>query len=166
MSPAQALAKLERMVSADLDRLSQNLFVRDGDRYHVFDLYEIHRERDLWMVIKHLRDPRSFGHLHSAVAWCIADKYQQHVLSIEIQRLDQQITALETDITVRRGLQGRMRQSQARETVDVKLQSRQQRLAGLQQHLTKYVNRAKYLQIRGFNNEAARTGRPASNRTY
>lgn len=166
MNRDQALAKLERMVSADIDRLSQNLFVRDGDRYHVFDLYEIYRQRGQWLVVKRLRDPVCFGHLHSAVAWCIADKYQQHALSIDIRRLDQQVTALETDIAVRRGLQGRMRQAQARETVDIKLQTRQQRLAGLQEHLTKSVNRAKYLQIRGFNNEAARTGRSASNRTY
>jgi hypothetical protein len=47
----------------------------------------------------------------------------------------------------------------------LKVEHRREQLARVSDQLTKCVNLAKYWQIRGFNNETARTGRSASQRT-
>ena len=160
----QALAKLERMVKSDLAVLSENLYTRVGDVYCVFNQYEICCREGMWQVIKHRRDPRVFSALPSALAWCIADKHQQHNLSIQIANLDKSIGRLRQDINTRVCLRNKMLDDHLREAVDTKLVRRQLTLQVMISELDKYVNRAKYLQIRGFHNETARTGRPASNR--
>lgn len=165
MKPQQFVAKLERMVSGDLPKLAQNFFDRHGDRYHVFDRYEIRLHRQQYQVIKLTSDPISFGSLPTAVAYCIADKYQQHNLSLQIRQLDEKVRMLRQDIDVRDACRTRIKNADIREAAALKLQHRKDRLRSLSSHLDKYVNQAKYWQIRGFNNEAARTGRPASNRT-
>jgi hypothetical protein len=101
----------------------------------------------------------------TALSWCIADKYQQHNLSTNIMRLEQQKLLLTADIRTRSTLNTRIRSQDLRESVEAKLATRRSRLQQVDERLTKCVNLAKYWQQRGFNNETARTGRTPSHRS-
>jgi hypothetical protein len=58
-----------------------------------------------------------------------------------------------------------LRESARREAVHSKIDSRKYRLRCIAEQLDKCINLAKYWQIRGFNNETARTGRTPPHRT-
>jgi signal recognition particle GTPase len=103
--------------------------------------------------------------LPTALSWCIADKYQQHHLSTDIMRLEQQKLLLTADIRTRSTLNARIRSQDLRESVEAKIATRRARLQIVDERLTKCVNLAKYWQQRGFNNETARTGRTPSHRS-
>jgi hypothetical protein len=52
-----------------------------------------------------------------------------------------------------------------RESIDTKLETKVIRRKELENELTKYINLAKYLQQKGFDNETARSGRATKNQT-
>lgn len=157
--------RMQQVLGASLAEVMGNMILPLGSGYEAFGNYVIQPVNDEWQVQRSRRDPLAFSSSRTALAWCIADKLRQTQLSMDIQRLDAEKTAITADITARARLRGRMRASDLAEAVDVKLETRRQRLAGVEATLTKCVNQAKYLQIRGFNNETARAGRTSPHRT-
>ena len=100
----------------------------------------------------------TFTSTRSAVAWCIADKNRQYNLANEIQHLDFTLLRLRNDIEVRGG-QARKSYGTFWETVSAKAAHRKEQSQQIENELTKCINSAKYWQLRGSNNETARTGR-------
>lgn len=161
----RSMQKMQEVLEPELMSLAPNTILRDGDSYLVFGQYTMQREAQHWIVAQSRKDPRQFGSARTALSWCIAEKYQQHHVSAEIVRLDSEKSLLTADISTRSYLRQRMKNSNLREAVDAKLDARRLRLHGVQTSLDKYVSMAKYWQIRGFNNETARTGRTPSHKT-
>lgn len=158
--------KLRRMVEKDLPDLEQLAIVRDGRDYLVFGAYRISPCSGWFRVTKHGVERPDFGSLRSALSWCIADKHNQCRLGSEIERLDAAKSLLQDDLAVREPLAKKVRDPGLRESVLLKLDTRRRRLVAVGQQLDKCINLAKYWQLRGFNNEIARTGRPQANRTH
>lgn len=161
----RAWNRLHGMVAQDLPSLAANTILPDGSGYWVFECYRVEPQQQLWLVTKRGTPVASMTSLKSAVSWCVADKYQQHQLSTEIQSLDNHKLLLESDIDTRRQL-WRQCTGTRRDAASAKLASRQQRLDSVNQRLAKCINVAKYWQLRGFNNETARSGRNTPHRTH
>jgi hypothetical protein len=92
------------------------------------------------------------------VAWCIADKNRQYNLANEIQHLDFTLLRLRNDIETRSS-QARKSYGTFWETVSAKAEHKRLQSQQIENELTKCINSAKYWQLRGSNNETARTGR-------
>lgn len=165
MKKEQALERLQDIVLEDLIQLEKNTILRDGDDYLVFGRYHIRRIKNGYRVVKFSSDIATMTSLRSALSWCIADKYQQHTLAADILRLEAHREMLGADLKTRAHLGAKIRNAEYRENVEMKLATRRQHLEHITGQLDKCVNLAKYWQIRGFNNETARTGRPSSPRT-
>lgn len=165
MKSEQTLKRLEEVLKSSLSEVLPNAIIPSGDGYEAFGEYEIMPESGRWQVYRDRRDPLEFSSSRVALAWCIAHKFHQTLLCVDIERLDDEKIMLVSDLAVRTRLKERLKDPQTAEIVETKLTTRRLRLEYVETTLTKCVNRAKYLQIRGFNNETARTGRPASNRT-
>ncbi len=161
----QAMQRLEKLLAQDIEHLKDTAIFKDGKRFHAFDRYMIEPESDQYRVTKYSSDMGLFASLRSATSWCIADKYNQIKLGMELKRLDQHKALLSNDITARETLNRKSQDPIRREIVDAKLSTKKIQLRAITEQLDKCVNLAKYWQIRGFNNETARTGRTASNRT-
>jgi len=80
-------------------------------------------------------------------------------------RTDTRLSAVANDIFVRMGVANRSKKPDFRESIDTKLETKVIRKKELEQQLAKYVNSAKYLQQRGFDNETARSSRATANKT-
>lgn len=165
MKSEQTLQRLEEVLKPSLSEVLPNAILPTGNGYEAFGEYEIMPESGRWQVHRSRRDPVEFSSSRVALAWCIAHKFHQLLLYMDIERLDREKLALVADLAVRTRLKERLKDPQTAEIVEAKLTTRRRQLEYIETTLTKCVNQAKYLQIRGFNNETARTGRPASNRT-
>ena len=161
----QAIQRLETLLTQDLESLKDNAIVKDGARFYAFDRYLIEPRHGQYHVTKYSCDVGLFDSLRTATSWCIADKFNQIKLSMELQRLDQQKSMLSNDIHARESLSRHLQDPVKREIINAKLTTKKTQLRAISEQLDKCVNLAKYWQIRGFNNETARTGRTASNRT-
>jgi len=166
MSPSQAFHRLHDMVAQDLASLAPNTILPDGLGYQVFEIYSIQPSQGLWQVTKRGEPIALMTGLKSAVSWCVADKYNQHYLSAEIQGLDRHKLQISSDLQVREALARRKKLAITVDATEAKISIRRRRLQQIDERLAKCVNVAKYWQLRGFNNETARAGRTASYRTH
>jgi hypothetical protein len=159
------MRRLQQVLEPELLQILPNSILPQDDGYLAFGRYLIKKDSNRWTVCQDRRDPREFGSARTALSWCIAEKNQQYHVSSQIQKLDQERSMLASDIDTRSHLQLKIRDAHLREAVDAKISNRKHRLHWVQTTLDKWVNVAKYWQIRGFNNETSRTGRSPSHRT-
>ena len=158
--------KLEEFARREFQDVSDIMIMRndDGD-YELFGKYRIvPAAKDKYFVYLHDNEVGMFCSSRTAISWCIVDKYQEYNIARQLLNADRMLGLVSNDIQVRSGI-ARRRQRESREIIDVKLETKIIRKKALENELTKYVNRAKYLQQRGFQNEIARTGRNATNKT-
>jgi hypothetical protein len=157
--------RLEQLALEGLDLVKQNMIWHEHGRYHVFGEYELEVQKTGCVMHSRRHDTQRFGSVKTALSWCIATKYQRHDVASEIAVLDQQHQIAEADLEVRSHMARRHSDPVRKETAMLKVEHRRGQLALVTDRLTKCVNLAKYWQIRGFNNETARTGRSPSQRT-
>ena len=159
MIPDDVLAKLQRMVDADMRSLERHIITEDQGRYTLFGDYEIRSNQDEAHVY-HNGDLKFIASsLRAAVSWCVAEKHRRHELSNEISRLDQQQHRVQRDINNTRMMLPRISSTELRSSVSDKLRRKEQVLEDVKIRLSNCIDRAKYIQIRGFNDEIARTRR-------
>jgi hypothetical protein len=140
------------IVRSELRRLDRDLILSESGGYRAFQDYFLCAVSGGWRVTKRRDVVAEFTSSRTALAWCIADKYQQWDLARRIQQLDQRLFI--TD----RGLDLRQRRAQQHSSslLLAKIQHRQQQRFTTKSELDKCVSRAKYLQIRGFRNDTQR----------
>jgi len=161
MTNSEKLLKLARQ---ELPRLADNLIVPHEKGYRAFGRYDIVPRGSLFAVSENQLDLGEFGSTRTALSWCIADKYHQFSLAQQIKDLDQRSTWARECIETR----SRISESAAQETKKVILTKLQHRRAVKYQidlELEKCIQRAKYLQNRGFANDTQRTSPSGSTKT-
>lgn len=157
---------LERFVKSELSTVLKNLIWRnDAGEYELFGKYRIVKTKNGYTVWCHATCVGDFSSTKTAVSWCVADKYQSFNLAREILLTDQRLSAITNDLFVRAGVANKSRRAQFREDLDIKLESKIIRKKELENELAKYVETAKYLQQRGFEDETARFSRSGTNKT-
>jgi len=157
--------EFERLFHQEFKNISPNLIWQSEDGYEVFGHYQIQPSLPGYLVVCGLTEVGIFGSTRTALSWCIADKNHDYNTAREILRTDNKLTALKNDIQTRAAIGDRSRDPGLREIILTKLESKIIQKKLLENQLNKYVNRAKYIQQRGFNNETARTGRSQPNTT-
>jgi len=165
MTPS-VLAKLESVLASDFDTAKNNIMVPNQDGgYHLFGLFDVLEHSGVVAVFRNSEKIQEFSTMRHAVSWCIAEKYQQLQLSTDILRLDRDYQRLKNNGVTMSAMLARIRDRARRAVARAKHDDNAWKISQLQNQLEKCVARAKYLQIRGFNDEIARTRRPAPHRT-
>ena len=158
--------ELESLVRNELKSIMPNLIWRnDQGEYELFGKYRIVSNRPGYTVYCSATEVGDFSSTRTAVSWCVADKYRNYNLARDILRTDVRLAAVTSDIIVRMGVASRSKRPEFRESIDTKLETKIIRKKELEQQLAKYVNSAKYLQQKGFENETARSSRTTANKT-
>ena len=149
--------KIERFAERELERNIDKIIIDDQHGgYVAFGRYYIVQKSNRFSVETWDREIHLFASKRAAISWCTADKVNNLNLANQILTLDRKQQALDADISVRRGLASRSRKDDFAEIVNTKIQPKliQQRIVSAE--LEKCISSAKYIQIRGFNNETAR----------
>ena len=166
MIETKVLSKLNQLVETEMSSLKGNLFLKTANGYQLFEKYNVDLSGGEYSVTYNSVLVASFSSLKTAVSWCIADHYKQRSLAESIISLEQKRRVVANDVAVRKAILKKFKHSSRQETVELKLQTRRYKLQSLDEQLNKCVNMAKYWQLRGFNNEIARTRRTPSNKKY
>jgi hypothetical protein len=149
--------KLAELVQRELPQLLNQIIIDDGGKYRAYGIYVIESSSHGYTVTRRDHAIGTFSSSKSALAWCIADRNNQLNLAREIQNLDFTLVRLRNDIQIR-GSIAKTSRGQLWETAHVKTAQRYEHSRHIENELTKCINSAKYQQLRGFNNETARTG--------
>ena len=166
IASTRVLNKLESIVKSDMPLAEQNTIVRDKNgQYDVFGLYQIQANKHGALVTRNTETVKQFGSVKSAVSWCIAEKYKQYNLARDIERSDNDVVRIWNDVSFSQTSIAKTKDFDAYIISQNKLENKKTHLSQAQQRLEKCVNLAKYFQIRGFNDELARTRRQAPNPT-
>jgi hypothetical protein len=151
--------KLERLATAEISMLADNLFLQDGNEYILFGKYLVIKE-DAGVKVTYNNDYVGvFTGTSTAASWCVADKYKQYRLADRILQLDADLFRQKNNMQARRIMAKQSNNFEFWNMIQIKLDRRVEQIKSIETELTKCVKLAKYWQYRGFNNEAERTGR-------
>jgi len=163
MKPDQ---EFERMFRQEFKDITPNLiWQNDSGEYEVFGRYRIVPIRPGYRVFCSASEVGIFNSTKSALSWCIADKNKSYNTARELLTVDNKLAALTQDINARASVGDRSKNPGLREIILTKLESKIIHKKQLENQLTKCVDWAKYIQLRGFDNETQRTGRSQPNKT-
>ncbi len=150
--------KLERFAERELKRNINSLIIDDGEGcIVVFGRYYIEPVESGFRVSTWDKVIHCFSSKKTAMSWCTADKQRHYNLSNMILVLERKKQALAADIYCRKTLGERGRTESFYEIINMKIQPKIDLYGSVSAELEKCVNQAKYMQIKGFNNETART---------
>jgi len=150
--------KLEQWAERELSRNISEMIIDDEQGGIIaFGKYYITPEKTGFSVRTWDREIHNFTTKRIAMSWCTVDHKQQYNLANTIFVLDRKKQALAADIYCRKTLGERGRHESFYEIINMKLQPKIDQYNSVSNELEKCVNQAKYIQIRGFNNETART---------
>ena len=148
--------KLERWAEREFVRNVKHTIIDDeSGSYVAFGKYYLQPQVHGCSVSTWDRLIHVFSNKRTAISWCVADKYNQYRLANNIQALDSKKQQLTSDIHCRRARAQQSRTEDFYETVNTKIQPKQELLDSVTAELEKCINLAKYLQLRGFSNETA-----------
>lgn len=158
--------EITREILKEFPTLEKNSIWKDSNgNYIVFGRYRIIKEKSVYRVYSALTDVGVFYSSRSALSWCIADKFMKYNMAREIMQLDNNLHHLTVDIGARAGIGDRTKNTEQSEIILVKLENKILKKKEIENRLSKCVNWAKYYQQQGFDNETARIGRIAANKT-
>lgn len=150
--------KLEKWAEREIIRNLHTMIINDDEGgYIAFGKYYITQDLAGFTVRTWDRTVHCFGSKRSAISWCVADKDNRINLANQILNLDRKQQILSADIHCRRGQANRGRTEDFYEIVNTKIQPKIEQHQSVTAELEKCIISAKYIQIRGFNNEIART---------
>lgn len=143
--------KLEHWFQREFPKVMPNLLLRnEWGEYIVFGHYKIIKSNRKYNVTCGATEVGQFDSSKTALSWCIADKYRQYNLAREILNTDNRLASLSDDIIARTAAAGRCRDTNIKENIEIKIQSKIIQKKYLEKQLNKCVNLAKYYQQRGF----------------
>jgi|OM-RGC.v1.024554602 exonuclease VII large subunit len=142
--------KLERWAEREIQRNLHNLILdSDQGRVLAFGRWEINpcpggvevREDD---------ETLQFSGRRSAISWCVARKFRQHRLGLDILQRDTERRRIMQDMQAQKQLARESQNATYSDMIMTKMQSKSYRLNWIENQLRNLTNQAKYLQLRGF----------------
>lgn len=151
--------KIENWAQKEILRNLDHMILDQGGRLFLFGRYLVESTQSGTGVWRNDDFLAEFTSKRSALSYCVADRQRDYNLARRILQLDTTKRILGDDISMRKSLLTRSTNTRTRDTVAAKLQQKDSNLRSVISQLEKCISRAKYLQLRGFINETARTRR-------
>lgn len=151
--------KLERFAQREVLRNIHTMIVSDEDGgYVAFGRYHLSPGIGTFRVC----NPAGyllgeFSNKRTAISWCVADTNKQMRLSQDIKNLDCKRQQISADLRATQRLANCAKNSEFAEIIITKMEPKAQLYTAVNDELEKCLKSAKYLQLRGFENETART---------
>jgi hypothetical protein len=151
--------EFERWVNQEFRQMLPVLVWQNEDgEYEAFGKYRIVPQNPGYCVYIDEDEQGFFNSTRTAISWCVADKYEKYNLSRDLLMFDNMLATISNDIFVRAGVANKTRDPVVKESIETKLEPKILHKREIESQLNKCVNWAKYLQQKGFENEASRSG--------
>ena len=157
--------KLFDIAQKELTRIQSNIIMKFAQGYKAFGTFDIQQQDNLFSVYRQGSHCGDFSSAKVALSYCIAEKSHQFNLGIKIQQLDQHVASARQSVISRKNMLERFRDKPAKEIIYTKIQHRRQQQHELENQLEDCVKQAKYLYLRGLNNETQRISSAAPARS-
>jgi hypothetical protein len=157
--------KLFDIAQKELTRIQSNIIMKFAQGYKAFGTFDIQQQDNLFSVYRQGNHCGDFSSAKVALSYCIAEKSHQFNLGIKIQQLDQHVASARQSVISRKNMLERFRDKPAKEIIYTKIQHRRQQQHELENQLEDCVKQAKYLYLRGLNNETQRISSAAPARS-
>jgi len=134
-------------------KIQENIIIKTRDGYKAFGIYQLSaREQFITVdILKNDRNIGEFANFKNALAWCIADKFNQIELASSIKHLDHSFQRINNELQITR--KSIVSNKRSRDVLISKFYTKVSVLENLKNQIRKYVEQAKYLQTRGFYHE-------------
>ncbi len=150
-------SKFENWAEKEIQRNIKSIIISDDQGgYVVFGTYYMYPVEGKFSVNRPDREIHQFATKRTAMSYIIADKNNRINLANQILALDTKQQLLAADIKCRQLLVHRAKTQEFCDMVEAKVAPVVAQHTAVSNELEKCVNSAKYIQIRGFNNETAR----------
>lgn len=157
--------KLFNLAQRELNRMQADLIIKSTKGYQAFGMFDVQSQDNVFSVFREGQHCGNFSSAKVALSYCIAEKARQYNLGIRIQQLDQHVASARQSVTSRKHIMERLRDQPAKEILYTKIQHRRQQQHELENQLEDCVKQAKYLYLRGLNNETQRISSAAPARS-
>ena len=157
--------KLFDLAQKELTRIQSDIIMKFAQGYKAFGTFDIQQQDNLFSVYRQGNHCGDFSSAKVALSYCIAEKSHQFNLGIKIQQLDQHVASARQSVISRKNMLERFRDKPAKEIIYTKIQHRRQQQHELENQLEDCVKQAKYLYLRGLNNETQRISSAAPARS-
>lgn len=148
--------KLVSWAQNELVRMN-NAIIEDGQGgYLVFAKYYLKPNQNFVTVSDWSKKINDFSNRKVAISWCVADKVNYLNLANQIMTLDQTKQCLQSEIERGQLRNQNIKNTEFDEIVNTKLEPKIVKYRAVSRELEKCINWAKYIQIKGFDNETAR----------
>ena len=155
-------SKLEQFAERELRKNITSMIIDDDEGgLIIFGKYRMFPTRNAVSVMTLDEKIINFSNKRTAMSWCVADSKNNINLANVIYHLDTKKQILDADIRCRSGVADRGRYQDFYDIVNTKIQPKVDMYNSVTRELEKCLNSAKYLQLKGFNNETARISKPA-----
>lgn len=163
----KVIEKLYHCLSAEFETVKNNSIIKNDDgSIDIFDLFKATEHNGMIEIKQSQKDPKEFSSYRSALSWCIAEKCQEIELAKKIIVLDKDLQRHKNMDRALKHVCNKITNADQKSIAEIKHHDVIHKLRLTNFALQKCIARAKYLQIRGFHNEIARTRRPAPTRNY
>lgn len=150
--------KVQRWAERELDRYLNRIIVPGNGRDVIaFGKFVLRPFKHGCRVLELSNIRGNFSDRRVALSWCVATNLKRYDLANTIAMLDQQLSIVEQDCEARKKIAMRSSQPQFQSRVLTKLQAKNSYRKRVSDQLEKCISLTKYLQLRGFRNETART---------
>jgi hypothetical protein len=150
--------KLERWAEREITRNINSIILEHQDgSILAFGTYDIRAQDNDSQVWQDNQLLGTFSTRAVALGWCVARKKHLLALEQEIEHLDRDRARIRDDIVGMRRARKKTQNQMHDDILESKIQHKFWYENMLNCRLEKCLMRAKYLQLRGFNNETART---------
>lgn len=149
--------KLAQFTDQQLKKHADRMLVPQPDGSLVaFGRYLIKQRQHHYSVYTWDRKQGDFASQRSALGWCSAERHRYYNLSREILQLDQTLDHLTVDIEQTTNSIKHSNNHEFCDILQVKLAHKRQRLTRVRNELENCLSRAKYIELKDFQNETAR----------
>lgn len=155
MNPDQ---KFQRFAEAELLRnINKIIVTMDDGSIVAFGQYLLEPQPVGFHVRTRSESVHTFGSKRVAMAWCTYDRLGRYTDSNNVRSLDSKQQMLQADLECLRYKKRHAESENFKDLMQAKIDNKQHGLTRVRFELENYATRAKYLQIKGFKNETART---------
>ena len=156
--------RIKRILGDTAASAKDNSIINTDRGFLVFDKYRIIDSAGTVQVL--CRENFISDFKKTALSWCILDKFNQVIKAQEILELDSRRQQIQADLSVKQKLYKHYSDPVIRDSVAAKISQKEQLLFFINSRLEKCVNVAKYWQLKGFNDEIARTKHSTPGKKY
>lgn len=134
-------------------KIQDHIIIKIRNGYKAFGTYHLLSGEQFTTVdiLKNGEKIGEFANFKNALAWCIADKFNQIELASSIQNLDHSFQRIDNELQITR--KSIVINKKSRHVLISKFYTKVSVLENLKNQIRKYVEQAKYLQTRGFHHE-------------